>query len=113
MTGEEIGRLRGHTGTVKCLQVEDHVCLTGSEDSTVRLWDLRRVEDDDWQNDTEFLSTNDTHDDGEMIEKPNGIRAGSSTSTSDEREGPLIRSLRGHNKAVTAMYFEDDCLVCL
>ena len=50
LTGEEIGRLRGHRGTVKCIQVEDHICLTGSEDGTVRVWDLRRVdEDEDWE----------------------------------------------------------------
>lgn len=109
LSGEEIGRLRGHTGTVKCLQVEDHVCLTGSEDGTVRLWDLRRVEDDDWHSTAGTSEIND--DDGEMIEKPNGIRAGSTTSTSDEREGPFVRSLRGHSKAVTSMYFEEDCLV--
>ena len=41
LTGEEIGRLRGHRGTVKCIQVEDHICLTGSEDGTVRVWDLK------------------------------------------------------------------------
>jgi hypothetical protein len=68
------------------------------------------VEDDDWQNEVDLLSVSDAHDDGEMVEKPNGVRAGSSTTT-DEREGPLVRTLRGHSKAVTAMYFEDDCLV--
>src|ERR1700675_2368327 len=48
-SGSEIGRLKGHSGTVKCVQVEDHVCLTGGDDGNVRLWDLRRVgEDDEW-----------------------------------------------------------------
>jgi division protein 1 len=47
LTGDEIGRLRGHVGSVHCLQVEDHVCLTGGEDGNVRLWDLRRVDDED------------------------------------------------------------------
>ena len=47
LTASEIGHLRGHRGAVKTLQVEDHVCLTGGEDGSVRVWDLRRVGDDD------------------------------------------------------------------
>ena len=112
LSGQEIGRLRGHTGTVKCLQVEDHVCLTGSDDSTVRLWDLRRVEEDD---DVEIITYSDTTgsdgDDGEMVERLNGIRNGSVSINGLGRETPFVRALEGHSKAVTSMYFEDDCLV--
>jgi len=39
----EIGRLCGHGGAVKTLQVEAHLCATGATDGAVRLWDLRRV----------------------------------------------------------------------
>ena len=35
----EIGRLRGHRGAVKCMQV-DNLCLTGAEDGTVRIFVL-------------------------------------------------------------------------
>ncbi|KNZ78167.1 Mitochondrial division protein 1 [Termitomyces sp. J132] len=82
-SGTEIGRLRGHVGAVKCVQVEDHVCLTGGEDGNVRLWDLRRVDDDE-------------HDGWEDPSVKNG---------------PCARLLEGHTKAVTALYFEDECLV--
>ena len=112
LSGQEIGRLRGHTGTVKCLQVEDHVCLTGSDDSTVRLWDLRRVEDDD---DVEIAAYSDATGsdggDGEMVERPGGIRNGLVGGSELGRETPFVRALEGHSKAVTSMYFEDDCLV--
>ena len=112
LSGQEIGRLRGHTGTVKCLQVEDHVCLTGSDDSTVRLWDLRRVEDDD---DVEIVAYSDATGsdggDGEMIERPNGIRNSSAGGSELGKETAFVRALEGHSKAVTSMYFEDECLV--
>lgn len=112
LSGQEIGRLRGHSGTVKCLQVEDHVCLTGSEDSTVRLWDLRRVVEEE---DVDIVSYSDTMGsdagDGEMVEQPNGIRNGSSGGSEAGRETAFVRALEGHSKAVTSMYFEDDCLV--
>jgi division protein 1 len=111
LSGEEIARLRGHAGTVKCVQVEDHVCLTGSEDCTIKLWDLRRVDDDDWHTETELPVGDAANDDGEMIEKPSGIRDSDTTTMGDERVGPLVRSLEGHSRAVTALYFEDDCLV--
>ena len=115
LTGEEIGRLRGHQGTVKCVQVEDHVCVTGSEDGTVRLWDLRRVdEDEDWEGETFSLSDVAEEDESHDGETPhtNGIRAGSSKPSSvAEREGPCVRLLEGHTKEVSALYFEDECLV--
>jgi len=112
LSGQEIGRLRGHTGTVKCLQVEDHVCLTGSEDSTVRLWDLRRVVEDE---DVDIVTYSDAMgsdtSDGETVERPNGIRNGPPVDDQAGRETACVRALEGHSKAVTSMYFEDDCLV--
>ncbi|PCH33260.1 WD40 repeat-like protein [Wolfiporia cocos MD-104 SS10] len=112
LTGDELGRLRGHRGTVKCVQVEEHLCLTGSEDSTVRLWDLRKVdEDEEWER--EMLRPGDVaEDDGEGRPKTNGVRAGSSKPASVAApDGPCIRVLEGHTKAVSALYFEDACLV--
>ncbi|KAF9654261.1 WD40 repeat-like protein [Thelephora ganbajun] len=111
LSGQEIGRLRGHTGTVKCLQVEDHVCLTGSDDSTIRLWDLRRVEEEDVEIVVYSDAIGSDSGDGEMVERPNGIRNDSVAGSERGRETAFVRALEGHSKAVTAMYFEDDCLV--
>ncbi|KAK0208029.1 WD40-repeat-containing domain protein [Desarmillaria ectypa] len=115
-SGTEIGRLRGHTRAVKCLQVEDHVCLSGSEDGTVRLWDLRRVESDDtdgWGDEGEIVSLSDVTEESENGDepspRPNGIRNGKEPM--ERRNDPCARVLEGHTKAVTALYFEDDCLV--
>ncbi|KAG1825511.1 WD40-repeat-containing domain protein [Suillus subaureus] len=115
MTGSEIGRLRGHRGAVKCIQVEDNLCLTGAEDGNVRLWDLRLVDEDDWERDglADVAEEDEgTAYDGELIEKPNGIRSSepSEAGTADQT-GPCIRLFEGHSKAVTALYFEDECLV--
>jgi division protein 1 len=115
LTGTEVGRLRGHIGAVKCLQVEDSVCLTGSEDGNVRLWDLRKVEDDEeWgtaRDRVPAIPEEDENDDGELVEKPNGIRYGGNTPELKEKDGPCMRLLEGHSRAVTALYFEDECLV--
>ncbi|TFK40910.1 WD40 repeat-like protein [Crucibulum laeve] len=113
-SGTEIGRLKGHQGTVKCVQVEDHVCLTGGEDGNVRLWDLRRVEEDDGWGEAEMVSLSDVseeeeNDRGELVEKQSGIRNGKESE--DPKHDPCARLLEGHSKAVTALYFEDECLV--
>ncbi|KAL4068419.1 WD40-repeat-containing domain protein [Scleroderma yunnanense] len=111
MTGYEIGRLRGHRGAVKCIQVEDNLCLTGAEDGTVRLWDLRLV-DDDWDKGTlSDVAEEDGSHDGEVVVKPNGIRSSNASETGTEDEGPCLRLFDGHSKAVTALYLEDECLV--
>lgn len=109
LSGEEIARLRGHIGAVHCLQVEDNMCLTGGADGNVRLWDLRKVEDEEgWEGGMVSLSDvaeEDDEDEGQT----------SSISASDalaEKEGPCVRLLEGHTQAVTALYFEDECLVC-
>jgi mitochondrial division protein 1 len=124
LSGEEIGRLRGHVGTVKILQVEAHICVTGATDGTVRLWDLRRVGGDaevsEWdlsdvleegEEDGEGTGT----DGGVVVERPrtslNGIRP-SGVPEEDALE-PCVRVLEGHSKAVTTLYFENDTLVSL
>jgi len=115
LSGEEIGRLRGHIGAVHCLQVEDHVCLTGGADGNVRLWDLRRVEEDEGWGDGEMVSLSEVVEEDEEDEEdekgghPNGIRT--SGGRTEPKDGPCSRLLEGHTQAVTALYFEDECLV--
>ena len=93
LTGSEIGRLSGHTGTVKSLQVESQFCVTGGEDGTARLWDLRKVPDDGaWGDDLVNLSEEE--------------------DTTEPKDDACVRLLEGHTQAVTALYFEDDCLAC-
>ncbi|KAF9535760.1 WD40-repeat-containing domain protein [Crepidotus variabilis] len=113
LSGEEIGRLRGHIGAVHCLQVEDHVCLTGGADGSVRLWDLRRVDDDDGWGEGEAVHLSDVIEEdeefGEFGERSSSIR--SSEPIIQEKEGACIRTLDGHTQAVTSLFFEDECLV--
>lgn len=100
---------------MKCVQVEDHACLTGGEDGNIRLWDLRRVDDDDWENEGEMVQLSDVAEEdenrtesGSVTQESNGIR---SSPRESEGDGACVRLLEGHSKAVTALYFEDDCLV--
>ncbi|KAJ3907063.1 WD40-repeat-containing domain protein [Lentinula edodes] len=114
LSGTESGRLRGHVGTVKCIQVEDTVCVTGSEDCSVRLWDLRLVDadgSDGWGDEGEIVSLSDVaeEDSSEEGTKPNGIRNG--IGKEQKEDVACLRVLEGHTKTVTTLFFEDNCLV--
>lgn len=115
--------------------MEDTLCLTGATDGTVRLWDLRIVEDYEErlarqeermaerdvldriaQHDTHgrngfFEATGYDGDEasrGSWEEGPSGITVGSVV----EEHSPCVRVLEGHSKGVTALYYEDGVLVC-
>ncbi|KIY45253.1 WD40 repeat-like protein [Fistulina hepatica ATCC 64428] len=107
-SGSEMGRLRGHSGGVKCIQVEDTVCVTGGCDGDIRVWDLSRVDDDDgWGGDGELVSLpEESEDDSEDRTSP--LRQ---PRSQDTRQDSCVRRLSGHTKAVTALYYEDECLV--
>ncbi|KAI0248095.1 WD40-repeat-containing domain protein [Lactifluus subvellereus] len=124
LSGEAIGRLRGHAGTVKALQVEAHLCATGATDGAVRLWDLRRVDGDvetsDWDlsdvlEEAEEEGEGTGTDGGVVVERPrtrsNGMRRSTNGAPEEDATGPCVRVLEGHSKAVTALYFESDMLV--
>ncbi|KAH7103170.1 WD40 repeat-like protein [Auriculariales sp. MPI-PUGE-AT-0066] len=106
-SGEEISRLRGHSGTVKCVQIEDHVCLTGGADSTLRMWDLRLVDDDSSQ----ANGTGETAEGDEFGRLRSAAGDQSEEDPAASEPAGCTRVLRGHSKAVTALYFEDSCLV--
>jgi mitochondrial division protein 1 len=95
--GEELARLRGVEGeleVVKCVQVEEHVCITGGSDSKVRLWDLRRAGE----------SSSGNESGGTVGNREDGVFGESS-------EGPCVRVLEGHSSSVTSLFFEDATLV--
>jgi mitochondrial division protein 1 len=106
-SGTEIGRLRGHSGPVKCVQVEGQLCLTGAEDGTVRIWDLRHVGDEDGSEEEEGEVVN-LSDIAEEDAESDGLRHEAPQTAT---HSPCTRILEGHTQAVTALYFEDDCLV--
>lgn len=108
--GDEVGRLRRHAGSVKCLQVEDEWCITGGNDAALRLWDLRRVEDHETH--LQHQRTNGYIGSSQDI----ATEAASTNESADAEDGsdttdPCLKTLEGHSKAVTALYLDDTCVV--
>lgn len=105
--GEVLGELRGHKGAVKAVQVEDTMCVTGGEDGDVRLWDLRLVEEHE-----ERLAKVEARNPLDRIaeEKEGSIRQGGAGDEDEDRH-PCVRTLEGHSKSITSLYYEDSTLV--
>ncbi|PLW25631.1 hypothetical protein PCANC_26086 [Puccinia coronata f. sp. avenae] len=103
--GEPIRNLNGHNGMVKCLQVEDMTCITGGVDGQIRVWDLDRAIEFDSnleENQGEQTVMNTTADVNpiESHQNPNPAQ-----------RDPCVLKLEGHSQSVTALYFDDACLV--
>ncbi|KAH9075679.1 WD40-repeat-containing domain protein [Lactarius deliciosus] len=108
LTGEEVGRLRGHVGTIKALQVEAHLCATGATDGAVRLWDLRRVDGD--------VRGVGAEEDGEgggsvVVDRPHSVEHRKKQMTITTHPGRVYACSRDTARAVTALYFENETLV--
>ncbi|KAG9122093.1 Mitochondrial fission protein [Ceratobasidium sp. 392] len=106
--GEPIGRLRG-AGPVRALQIQGNACVTGGEDGVVRIWDMSRVPDDEEAAANAFVGN------GRKAKEEEDFvhleRESSSEASGDGPETGCVRVLEGHSKAVTALYFEDECMV--
>jgi division protein 1 len=90
---------------VKCLQVEDMTCITGGVDGQIRVWDLDRAIEFDCnleENQGEQTVMNTTADVNpiESHQNPNPAQ-----------RDPCVLKLEGHSQSVTALYFDDACLV--
>lgn len=70
--------------------------------------------DDDWEKDglSDVLEEDSSsYHDGELVEKVDCARSATASDAGTDFDGPCVRTFDGHSKAVTALYFEDECLV--
>lgn len=129
--GEEIGRLEGHDGLVKCLQVESTLCITGGRDGRIKIWDLDRAcaENDEGvpagsasgsgarpaahtTASSEQMAESGTEE-AEALRGSMADPTSSALNGADSSESSCLRTLDAHTKDVTCLYFDGSCLVCL
>ncbi|KAI1335823.1 mitochondrial division protein [Xylariaceae sp. FL0016] len=103
--GRCIGKLEGHTASVRALQVEDNILATGSMDATIRLWDLSKAHYDPQGS---HFGQEDEDDDGIAFENPDDHAV-------DPPEGSMAEcpmfTLQSHMDEITALHFRGNVLV--
>lgn len=114
------------TGAVKALQVESSVCVTGGVDGQIRIWDLDLAESTfppplgsppldvtaPPMENVLFGKSEDVFGGGAGL--VNGAEEGmmkEEGGATKAEAGPCVRTLDGHTKAVTSLYFDGSCLV--
>lgn len=122
-------------GAVKALQVESNICITGGADGTLRIWDLDLAESIFHQSPPPLLSPSNVEAitnsfENVLLGKAHpedvfGIGAGPTVANGSSRDdgvmreaagrkeerSPCVKTLDGHTKAVTSLYFDGNCLV--
>ncbi|KAJ3087136.1 hypothetical protein HK102_011735 [Quaeritorhiza haematococci] len=106
-TGECLAVLRGHTGTVTCLQFNGTKVISGSTDRTIRIWDIPSAT---------CVSTLGGHEDYVFCLDFDSryIVTGSqdnSVKVWDVKTGDLLKTLRGHRLPVVCLQFDGQKIV--
>lgn len=116
--------LSSFPGTVKAIQADDQLCLTGGADGNIKLWDLRLVED--YEDQLVDAAQSSRIGGGGILDSSSAARAAAANGMMTEEEAagredgevetggvpsPCVRTLEGHSKSVTSLYYEDGCLV--
>ncbi|KAG8628452.1 hypothetical protein KVT40_004325 [Elsinoe batatas] len=116
-TGRCIGLLEGHLSSVRCVQVEDNIVASGSNDATVRLWDLSQADYVPTPTKSSISKTADpeaseAESDNELFPgaEPPSEPIPSAPSASAMSDCPLF-TLSSHVAEVTALHFQNQTLV--
>ena len=104
--GRCIGLLEGHLASVRCLQVDENICATGSMDASIRLWDVIKAHCS--QQDNRIKEGEEDEEDGLGFGNPEDLPP--PPHPSSMQDCPLF-SLEAHVNEITALHFRGDTLV--
>ncbi|GAA5885686.1 hypothetical protein JCM16303_003114 [Sporobolomyces ruberrimus] len=137
-TGESIGYLKGHDGIVKVLQVEGAVSVTGGKDGRVKVWDLEKAQEEFVNGPISTTSSgkmmgeelgedvfggggggasstliNGGFEEDGLLREEGGssVRDQKAVEVKEEEKGSCMRTMEGHTKAVTSLYFDGPTLL--
>ncbi|TKX19875.1 mitochondrial division protein [Elsinoe australis] len=116
-TGRCLGLLEGHLSSVRCVQVEENLVASGSNDATIRLWDLSQADYTPTPTSSSFARSDadpsDEQEDNDLFPDapiPTSPQQPARPSASAMADCPLY-TLSSHVAEVTALHFQNECLV--
>lgn len=129
--------MKGHDGIVKVLQVEGAVSVTGGKDGRVKVWDLEKAQEEFVNGPISTTSSgkmmgeelgedvfgggggasstliNGGFEEDGLLREEGGssVRDQKAVEVEEEEKGSCMRTMEGHTKAVTSLYFDGPTLV--
>eukprot|EP00128_Syssomonas_multiformis_P010575 Colp12_sorted_trinity150504_noHs@35889 len=99
--------MEGHTEGVLCLQFDDHNVISGAQDKTIRVWDIKTGQ---------CLSVLEGHESSVRSLQFDSVKIISggmdgSIKIWDRSSGQCVRTLLGHTAGVLSVQFDDEKLV--
>jgi division protein 1 len=103
-----LGTLEGHSDKVRCLQLHDKKLVTGSDDWSIKYWDLSLIPRTRSRSPSLFSSISG------MSSPPQSptLSASHGSEVLPILDNCCVGTLEGHNGEVTALHWSENTVVC-
>ncbi len=114
-TGRRLATLSGHTHSIRCLNTAENKLYSGSDDRTIRVWDINSVRETTILTTSSLRVFEDHLGPVTCIKFKDGRLFSGSLDKKirifDMEKGVLLSTLQGHTGSIVSLALDKDCLI--